>query len=115
MSGTTNWRTTGVRRGGAAGRWTASPLRTTGCLKKPESTTPRSFYPWAIEICVRTVLPLHTSASVNFVHQTQAGPQTAGAPRSGWGNGVPHGLRRIFGRDSLRERAVRPLAYHLAD
>jgi len=29
----------------------------TGCLKKPESTTPRAFSPWAIEICVRTVLP----------------------------------------------------------
>jgi len=29
----------GVRRGGAAGRWTAAPLRTTGCLKESESTT----------------------------------------------------------------------------
>jgi integrase-like protein len=46
-----------VRRGGASGRWTASPLRRTGCLKKPDSTTLTHFSPWAIGICVRTVLP----------------------------------------------------------
>ena len=47
----------GVRRSCASGRWTASPLRTTGCLKKPGSTTLTRFSPWAVGICVRTVLP----------------------------------------------------------
>ena len=47
----------GVRRGGAAARRIASPLRTTGCLKKPASTPLRACSPWAIGTCARTVLP----------------------------------------------------------
>jgi putative transposase len=46
----------GVRRVGAAGWWTAPPLRTTGCLKTPASTTLRAASPCGFEICVRTVL-----------------------------------------------------------
>jgi hypothetical protein len=45
-----------VRRGGAAGRRTAPPLRTTGCLKAPESARLRAAYPRGFEISVRTVL-----------------------------------------------------------
>jgi hypothetical protein len=66
----------GVCRGGAAGRWTAPPLRTTGCLKSP--TPPRHglslLGPWAFvfELCA-----LQTRASASLLHQTQAGSQTA--------------------------------------
>jgi len=45
-----------VRRGGTAGRWTASPLRTTGRLKEPESARLRAATPWAFEMFARTVL-----------------------------------------------------------
>jgi transposase InsO family protein len=65
----------GVNRGRAAGRWTASPLRTTGCLKKPDSTTLRAFSPWAIGICVRTLLPCRR-VHREFVRQAGAEPQT---------------------------------------
>jgi hypothetical protein len=41
-----------------------------GLPEEPESTKIRASSPWAIEVCVRTVLPLHARASANFVHQT---------------------------------------------
>ncbi len=40
---------------------------------------------------------------MKFAPQSQAAPQTAGALRSGWGNDIPRGLHRIFGRDMFAE------------
>ena len=45
---------TGGRRGHSAGRWAASPLRTTGCLKEPKSIMLR-VGAWALAICAYTV------------------------------------------------------------
>ena len=56
----------GSSRGGAAGRWTAPPLRTTGCLKKPESTTlPAASHSGLCNLRLNSA-PLHTLASCEF-------------------------------------------------
>ena len=67
----------GVRRGGATGRWPASPLRTTGCLKKlrfHHAYALLSLGPW--NLCSNCT-PLQKRASANFVRRIGAEPQTA--------------------------------------
>ena len=62
-------------------------------------TTLRAFSPWAIgnvfELCSLT-----PACIASFVRLSGAAPQTPCGLRSGWGNDIPHGLYRIFGRDS---------------
>ena len=66
----------GVRRGSAAGQRTASPLRTTGCLKASESTALRAASPWALK-SVSELCFLEHACIGEFVHQTETGPETA--------------------------------------
>src|SRR5215467_2248230 len=66
----------GTSRGAAAGRRTAPPLRTTGRLKEPESAVLRAAFTAAFETC-SALRSLHTHASANSVHQTQAGSRRA--------------------------------------
>jgi hypothetical protein len=47
----------GTRRGETAGRWTASPLRTTGCVKEPGPTMLRVVSAPPFGICLRNILP----------------------------------------------------------
>ena len=49
----------GISRGSAAGRWAAPPLRTTGRLKKHESTMPRATSARPVEVCFGTAPPAH--------------------------------------------------------
>ena len=57
---------TGTSRSGIASRRTAPPLRTTGCLKDPESTVLRAASPGRLKARRTVFPPSHTRASANL-------------------------------------------------
>ena len=98
LTGTTSHSASGngVRGGATAGRWTASPLRTTGCLKSPNP--PRHVLShlgplkFVFELCSLA------DACIGEVRSPDSGRATncwTSAVRLG--NDIPHGPRRIFG------------------
>jgi hypothetical protein len=53
--------------------WVITQVRTTGCLKGPESGRLRAAYPWRL----KSLSELRSRTSTNFVHQSEVGLQAA--------------------------------------
>ena len=90
----------GISRGGVPGRWTAPPLRTTGCLKEPESILPVAISTLSFDGCVQQRHLLARTSAYDAQLTQAALPNVRVLRFFDWGFGSRKSPYRIFVRDS---------------